>query len=188
MATIYDVEPNVLIEKASEELKKKEEMKPPVWASFVKTGIHKQRPPIEKDWWYTRAASILRKVYRLGPIGTSKLKTHYGGKKNRGVRKEQTFPASGNIIRKILQQLEKAELISKVEKGQFKGRKISPKGRSFLDNVATKIYGVEKKRSAPTKSKKIKPEVKKVIEKPVKKPELKKPEQKTVEVKKDGKS
>tara|TARA_Y100000310_G_C20317433_1_gene639104 strand:- start:10 stop:537 length:528 start_codon:yes stop_codon:yes gene_type:complete len=175
MATVYDVEPNVLIEKASEELKKNDEIKPPEWAAFVKTGISRQRPPVEKDWWYTRAAAVLRKVYRLGPIGTSKLRTHYGGKKNRGAKKEHTYPASGNIIRKILQQLEKAELISKVEKGQFRGRKISPKGRSFLDKVATKINGVQtqKKSPAPVKAKK-------VVEK--------KPEQKTVEVKKDGKS
>ena len=56
MATIYDKDTNELIAKASEELKKV--IKAPEWAQFVKTGVHKERPPVEKDWFYKRAAAI----------------------------------------------------------------------------------------------------------------------------------
>src|SRR3989344_4234133 len=79
MATIYDVNPNKLISKAAEELKKLESIKPPVWAPFVKTGVHKERVPVEKDFWYKRSASVLRKVYILGPVGVNKLRVKYGG-------------------------------------------------------------------------------------------------------------
>ena len=81
MATIYDTNPNALINKAAEELKK--QIKEPEWAKFVKTGVAKDRPPAETDWWYKRAASILRSVYLKGPIGTNKLRHKYSSKKNR---------------------------------------------------------------------------------------------------------
>lgn len=145
MPTMYDVEPQELITKAAEELKKIPEIKPPEWAPFVKTGMHKERPPVKNDWWYVRTASILRAVYRLGPVGVSKLRTKYGGKKNRGVKKEHFFKGSGNILRKSLQQLEKAGLVKFAEKGVHKGRVITPKGKSFLDKVAIQIHGLKPK-------------------------------------------
>jgi len=141
MTTMYDVDSQELILKAAEELKKISEIKAPAWATFVKTGMHKQRSPVAHDWWYVRAASVLRTIYRLGPIGTSKLRTKYGGKKNRGVKKEHFYKGSGSIIRKSLQQLEKAGFIKFAEKGVHKGRVVTPKGRSFLDKIAAQIKG-----------------------------------------------
>lgn len=143
MPTIYDVDAQELIAKTAEELKKVPEIKAPVWAVFVKTGMHKQRPPVKSDWWYIRTASVLRTIYRLGPIGVSKLRTKYGGKKNRGVKKEHFFKGSGSILRKSLQQLEKAGFVKFAEKGVHKGRIITPKGRSFLDKIATHIHGAK---------------------------------------------
>ena len=114
MGTIYNSDPSELIEKTAEELKKVESIKPPVWAPFVKTGVHKERPPVKSDWWYMRAASILRQIYRFGPIGVSKLRVKYGGKKNRGYKPEHFYKGSGNIIRKIIQQLEKEDFVKKI--------------------------------------------------------------------------
>lgn len=139
MANIYDVDTNQLIENAAEELKKLG-FKKPIWSDFVKTGVHKEKPPINPDWWYFRLAAVLRSVYRMGPIGTSKLRTKYGGKKNRGHRPEKTFKGSGSIIRKALQQLEESGFVQKNEKGVHKGRIITPKGKSFLDKIAVKMY------------------------------------------------
>jgi len=155
MATIYDVDASELIKKAASDLKKIDSIKEPNWAKFVKTSAGRERPPAENDWWFTRAASILRKVYVLGPIGVNKLKIKYGGKKNRGHKPEKFYPGSGNIIRKILQQLEKAELIKYAEKGVHKGRVITPKGKKFLDKIANEIVGIkpakEKKEKKPAK-------------------------------------
>ncbi|MEK6951633.1 MAG: 30S ribosomal protein S19e [Nanoarchaeota archaeon] len=139
MANVFDVKADELIEKAAEELKKMEFMKMPEWAKFVKTSTARERPPIKPDWWYTRAASILRKLYILDkPIGTNKLKSYYGGRKNRGHKPEKMYKGSGKIIRLILQQLEKAEFIKKTEKGVHKGRIITKKGKSFLDKLINK--------------------------------------------------
>lgn len=137
MGKLYDVDASELIKKASLELKKSKEVKMPAWAQFVKTGVHKERPPLNSElWWYMRAASILRKVYMLGPIGVSKLRRKYGGKRNRGHKPEHTYKGSGKIIRTILQQLEKEGFVKQVEKGVHKGKTITPKGKSFLDKLA----------------------------------------------------
>lgn len=136
MSTVYETNPTELILKAAEELKKVPEIKAPSWAPFVKTGMHKQRPPVNGDWWFVRTASVLRKVYTSGPIGTAKLRTKYGGKKNRGVKKEHFYKGSGSILRKSLQQLELAGFVKHGQKGIRKGRIITPKGKSFLDKIA----------------------------------------------------
>lgn len=134
MATIYDENPNKLIEKASVELKKV--IKAPDWSIFVKTGVSKERPPEDPDWWYKRAASVLRSVYMKGPIGTNKLRTKYGSKKNRGNKPEKFFKGSGKILRTVLQQLESSGLVVQQQKGVHKGRVITPKGKSFLDKLS----------------------------------------------------
>lgn len=139
MASFYDVDTQELIEQVSVELKKIVIIKPPVWSWFVKTGASRERPPARDDWWHIRSASVLRYVAMKGPIGVQKLRVKYGGKKNRGYKKEHFFKSSGNILRKILQQLEKSELIKQDTRGTHKGRVITAKGKSLLDKTASKI-------------------------------------------------
>ncbi len=136
MATIYEANTQELIKKAADALKEK--IKAPDWSMYVKTGVSRERPPAERDWWYMRAASILRKIYLLGPIGTNKLRVKYSSRKNRGYTPEKTFRGSGKIIRVILQQLESIGFIKKEEKNIKKGRIITPQGKSFLDKLAKK--------------------------------------------------
>ncbi len=139
MTTIYDVDTNDLIEKAAKQLKAEKLVAPVEWAKFVKTGVHKERPPVDADWWYIRSAAILRTVYKQGPIGVSKLRTKYGGKQNTGYKPEHHYKGSGSIARKILQQLEKSGLIKQDQRGVHKGRVVTPKGKSLLDKVAAQI-------------------------------------------------
>ncbi|MBU0929850.1 MAG: 30S ribosomal protein S19e [Nanoarchaeota archaeon] len=137
MVNIYNKDASEIIIKAAEELKKVEEIKAPEWAKYCKTGVSKERPPEDKDWWYKRTASMLRKLYlSKGPIGVSKLKRKYGGKKNRGHKPDRFYSGSSNITRKVLQQLEKAGFAKKAEVGVHKGRIITGKGKSFLDKLA----------------------------------------------------
>jgi small subunit ribosomal protein S19e len=134
-----DVDPKKFIEVCKEELKKIEAIKPPNWAKFVKTGISRKFPPQQEDWWYTRAASILRRIYLDGPVGTQRLRTYYGGRKDRGHKPERFRKASGNIIRKCLQQLEKAGLIQKSQNTKRKGRIISENGKKFIHKIILKV-------------------------------------------------
>ncbi len=158
------VSPEKTLNEASKELKNA--IQAPDWASFAKTGTHKQRPPQQEDWWYMRAASVLRAVEMLGPVGVSKLRTKYGGRKNRGAKPERFKKGSGNVLRKILQQLEKAELLRMESKSVHKGRVVTAKGKALLNNSHTKALAVEPKEVAPKVEK---PAVKAVA--PVKKEE-----------------
>ena len=180
MATIYDVDPSELIKKAASSLKNIDSIKEPAWAMFVKTGASKERPPVDRGWWYARTASVLRKIYILGPIGVNKLRKKYGGKKNMGHKPERFYLGSGNILRKILQQLEKAELVKYAEKGVHKGRVITPKGKKFLDKIATEMTGVVKpKREVKAKEKKVKKEEKQQVpDKAAEETEIKKDQEK----------
>lgn len=173
MATTYDVDPEELIKKAAEELKKISEIKPPVWASYAKTGRHKERPPVKEDWWYTRAAAVLRCIYRVGPIGVSKLRAKYGGKRRRGYAPPHFYKGSGSIVRKVLQQLEKAGFLQQAVKGVHKGRIVTPKGKSFLDKIATQLAGKARKDIIEEK----KPEEKKEKNKEAKEEKLPTPEE-----------
>ncbi|WP_456326493.1 30S ribosomal protein S19e [Palaeococcus sp. (in: euryarchaeotes)] len=136
MATVYDVPGDLLVERVAQKLKEVEAIKPPEWAPFVKTGIHKERLPEQDDWWYYRVASIFRKIYIDGPVGIERLRTWYGGRKNRGHAPEHFYKASGSIIRKALQQLEGAGFIKKIP---GEGRIATPEGQRFLDKVATEL-------------------------------------------------
>ena len=139
MRRFFDVNQTKLIEKTAIELEKNEKIHPLPWATFVRTGVNRERPPVNEKWWYIRAAAILRKILIHGPLGTEKLRTNYGGKKNRGHKPEKFFKSSGNLIRKMLQQLESAKLIKKNDKGVHKGRVITKEGKELLDKVANEI-------------------------------------------------
>lgn len=135
MISVKEAPAEKLVNKLKEELKTFKEISPPEWMGFVKSGTHRERPPLQEDFWYIRAASILRRIYIDGPVGVERLRSYYGGRKRRGHKPAHFKKASGNIIRKILQQLEKAELIKKVAKG----RKISSKGQKLLDKIAHEV-------------------------------------------------
>lgn len=150
---MYETDQSKLVRALAAELKRQHVVVPPDWASFAKTGNHRQRPPADEDWWYIRAAAVLRTVYMLGPIGTQKLRVRYGGRKNRGVAPDKFSPAGGNHLRKILQQLESAKLLKQEVKNTHKGRVITPLGRKLIHAVAGVIKAQEataKKATATT--------------------------------------
>jgi len=138
MTTVYDVEAGALVKAASEELKTK--IKAPEWSPFVKTGVAKERPPEDPNWWYVRVASILRKFYVKGPAGISRLRVEYRDKKRRGVKPEESRKASGKVIRLAVQQLEGIGFLKKAKDNG--GREITPVGVKFLDNIAHKVKTV----------------------------------------------
>ena len=135
MTTVYDVPAEKLISRVAAELKEKPEITAPEWAAFAKTGAHKGMPPEDSDWWYTRAAAVLRRVYLDGPVGVERMRSAYGGSKNRGSKPNKTVKGSGSVLRKAVQQLEKAGYIAQ----QKSGRVVTPAGASFLDGVAYSI-------------------------------------------------
>jgi len=137
MVNVVEIEAAKFLAALAAELKKMPEFEMPTWAAFVKTGINKKRPPIG-EWWYIRAASILRQLYIHPVVGVGRLRTKYGGRQDRGMKPARFKKAAGKNIRVILQQAEKAGLVEKV-KGKKAGRQLTRKGREFLEKIASQI-------------------------------------------------
>lgn len=138
MTTLYDVPADDLLEAVAAELA--DRIEEPAWASFVKSGQAAELPPVQDDFWYVRAASLLRKVAIDGPIGVEQLSTEYGdavGGSNR-YRSAPSHRVDGSkkIIRVLLQELETEDL---VETAEGEGRRITAEGRSFLDDLAGQV-------------------------------------------------
>lgn len=133
MTTVFDVPPALLIPEVAKRLQDVKQIEAPEWAPFVKTGIHVEKPPVQEDWWHTRLAAVLRKVYTDGPVGTETLRAHFGGFRDRGSRPNRAVKGSGAIARTALQQLEAAGLVQTV---QAQGRVVTSQGRALLDNAA----------------------------------------------------
>jgi small subunit ribosomal protein S19e len=136
MTTVTDVPATELISNVAAKLAEMKDIEPPDWAAFAKAGVHKEKAPGPRDWWYTRTASILRKVSIKAPIGVSKMGGLYGGPADRGSKPNAARKGSRSIIRKALMQLEAAGLV-KTEKGR--GRELTPAGQKLLDRSAHEV-------------------------------------------------
>jgi small subunit ribosomal protein S19e len=138
MVTLYDVPADELIDELSTRLE--DRIDAPEWSNYTKTGVSKELPPQQDDFWSVRAASLLRKVAVDGPVGVDRLSTAYGDH-NQGSTRYRVAAAhaeagSKKIIRTILQQLEDEDLVSTA---QGEGRVVTPAGQSLLDEVAADV-------------------------------------------------
>ncbi|MCX8208262.1 MAG: 30S ribosomal protein S19e [Sulfolobales archaeon] len=136
--TVGEVPADALIRRLSEYLKENvKEIRPPSWVSIVKLGVHKEGTPEDLDWWYVRAASILRKLaVSSEPIGVGTFSVIYGGSKRRGSAPPHFRRAARSNLRKILQQLERAGLVARTPRG----RVLTPKGQSLVSSIVFKVY------------------------------------------------
>jgi len=135
MVNVRDVPAEKLIGALAERLKRIPEVEAPQWAQYVKTGSHAERPPQLPDWWHTRAASLLRKLYVHGPVGLGDLERAYGGSKAVAYFPKHRRDAGGSSIRKILKQLEQSELVAKTPKGRI----LTSKGTAMLDKLSKQL-------------------------------------------------
>jgi len=140
MNPVYELDTQEYNTKLAEALKKIPEFKEPEWVGFVKSGPAKERPIEDPDFWYKRAASILRQIYKKKIVGVNRLRTKYGSKKDRGFRPEKFQKAGGKIIRTILQQTDKAgftEIAQDIKGVREKkpGRQLTQKGKEFMEAV-----------------------------------------------------
>jgi len=136
MTTVYDVPAEPLITRLAAELRANPALAPPEWAVFVKTGTHREKGPTSPAWWHTRTAAILRRVYLNGPIGTDRLAAWFGGKTDRGSKPFRAASGSRAIARTAVKQLEAANLL---QRAKNRGRVVTPKGRSLLDNLSHQV-------------------------------------------------
>lgn len=137
---MYELDAGEYNLKLAEALKNIPEFKNPEWVEYVKSGPAKDRPIDEPNFWYKRAASILRQIYKKKILGVNRLRTKYGSKKNRGYAPDEFRKSGGKIIRTILQQSDQAgftEIIKSVKgvRTRRPGRQLTEKGKKFLEEI-----------------------------------------------------
>ena len=140
MTSVYEMDAQEYNLKLAEALKKIPEFEEPEWAQFVKSSPSKERPIDDADFWYKRAASILRQVYKKKIVGVNRLKTKYGSRKNRGFKPERFRRAGGKIIRTILQQADASgftDIAKDIRSVRSKrpGRQLTEKGKLFVEGI-----------------------------------------------------
>ena len=114
MTTLYDIPAELLNPALAARLAAEKAVETPEWAEFVKTGVSRERPPSQDNWWFLRSAALMRKIAREGPIGVTQLSQAYGGRKDNGAAPNTPGVASRHIIRTALQQLEASGLVEQV--------------------------------------------------------------------------
>ncbi len=132
----------MLIEGLVDHLSTLDIISPPEWATFVKTGTHRERPPDQNNWWTIRAAAILRKVAFKGPIGVNHMAQEFGGPRDRGVKPNRAAAGSRSIARTILQQLtESGMIISKHNTAGTVnlGKILTPSGHKLINEIAHSV-------------------------------------------------
>ena len=115
MTNVFDVPAKEFIDEIAKKLETDSNIQTPEANIYSRTGVSKENPPTQDNWWYLRCASIMRKIYANNAIGVEHLKAEYGGKRNRGSKPHKARSGSGTIVRRALQQLEKAGYDTKIK-------------------------------------------------------------------------
>jgi small subunit ribosomal protein S19e len=140
--TLLDVPANKFINQVASFLKEKNIIKIPKYAPLVKTSRANDCEPIDPDYFYYKAAAIIRKLYltKSKNIGVGSLRVMFSKKERRGSQPPKTFRAGGKIIREIVIQLKNADYVKNYERKEDEtnsGLYLTKKGRSELDKIAS---------------------------------------------------
>jgi small subunit ribosomal protein S19e len=138
---IYEVCPDALNKALAEYLRSSELLVPPKNVDIIKTGHGKEMPPMDEDWFYKRAASVVRKLCIntikgcTSGVSVPRLSVSYGNIKNRGCRPSKNVRGSKGYLRKILQDLEKCDWVVKAEKG----RKLTNEAMGIIAQLVERV-------------------------------------------------
>jgi len=149
-ATVKDVPAQIYVQAFAQHLKKSNKLELPDWHDIVKTGNYKELCPQDPDWYYIRAASIMRHLYLRPGTGIGAFTKVYGGRgrKTRSTRRPHFFRGAGGLVRHILKQLAELEFVA--ERKDRKGRFLTKTGQSELDTIASQVLATKSTATAAT--------------------------------------
>uniref|UniRef100_S4R7M9 Small ribosomal subunit protein eS19 n=1 Tax=Petromyzon marinus TaxID=7757 RepID=S4R7M9_PETMA len=134
--TVKDVNQQEFVKALAAFLKKSGKLKKPDWVDTVKLAKHKELAPYDGDWYYVRAASVVRHLYLRGGVGVGAMTKIYGGRQRNGTKPSHFSRGSKNVARKVLQSLESLKMVEKDPTG---GRRLTPTGQRDLDRIAGQV-------------------------------------------------
>ena len=135
-ATIKDVKTFRWIKVMANHLKQEGKLFVPNCAEFIKTSHGRERAPQNPDWYYMRAAAVLRRIYIRPGVGLGGLAKKFANKKNRGSQPEITTKAAKGPLHWACKSLEGLKLVGK---GKESGRVLTSAGRKRCDTIASNV-------------------------------------------------
>eukprot|EP01002_Notosolenus_urceolatus_P009555 NODE_3519_length_917_cov_621.017281_g2926_i0.p1 GENE.NODE_3519_length_917_cov_621.017281_g2926_i0~~NODE_3519_length_917_cov_621.017281_g2926_i0.p1 ORF type:complete len:164 (+),score=61.79 NODE_3519_length_917_cov_621.017281_g2926_i0:113-604(+) len=145
---VKDIESDAFVQAFADHLKRQGKIEVPDWAELVKTSRAKEMAPIDKDWFYTRCASIARRLYLRPGVGVNGFRKAYSQSNyHSGVCPSHHTLAAGGNIRQALRALEQLGMVEAATNGDGSaatGRQISSKGQRELDRIAQTVYNQQK--------------------------------------------
>merc|ERR1739845_292572 len=153
--TLKDVPAGDFIAAYADFLKKSNKIELPSWVDLVKTGHYHELAPYSDDWFYTRAAAIMRKLYVKPTVGVGRLANKFGGKERNGSARKHHAKDSKAVIRACMKALEKAKLLIRYndpKRNDFaedtrpdsdvklNRRVVSDEGKKTINDVAKDVY------------------------------------------------
>ena len=135
-ATIRDVRAVRWIKVMAKHLKAEGKLFVPNCAEYIKTSHGRERAPANPDWYYIRAAAVLRRIYLRPGVGLGGLAKVFANKKNRGSQPEITCPAARGPLHWVCKSLEGLKLVAK---GKESGRVLTQTGRKRCDTIASNV-------------------------------------------------
>merc|ERR1719336_1124136 len=133
--TVKSVPPHLFTIALADHFKKSGKFELPDWHDLIKTAPFKEMPPMDPDWYYTRCASVARRVYLHGGLGVGGFSRVFGGRNRRGSKKPHWARASKGLIRHMLAALQEADIVAKRKKGRW----ITQNGQRELDIIAGQV-------------------------------------------------
>ncbi|KRH92060.1 40S ribosomal protein S19 [Pseudoloma neurophilia] len=155
---VYTVDPVSLITCINSHLSNNDLLTRPKYFNILKTSVGKQNAPIQNDWLYTRAASLLRKIAcfsykksdnnyknllskktkskdRSDYFNIMTILSTYGCKKDRGTRPGKKVRCNKTHIISILEDFKKLNWIKKTTDGHFL---LTEAGLEFINEMVGK--------------------------------------------------
>jgi len=136
MSSVKDVNQQKFVVAFAEFLKKSGKMTVPEWAELIKLARFNEQGPVDRDWFYVRAASVARHLYIRAPAGVNSFTKIYGARKSNGSAPSHFARGSQSVSRRILQALESMALVEKHPDG---GRRLTPQGRRDMDRISAQL-------------------------------------------------
>jgi small subunit ribosomal protein S19e len=135
-ATLRDVSANKWVRTMAAHLKQSGKLFVPNCTELTKNSHGNERAPQNPDWYYYRAAAVLRRIYLRPGTGYGGLGKAFAVLKNNGSRPEKTIKAARGMLHWVCRSLEGLKL---VQKGKQSGRVLTRDGRRKCDAIAFNV-------------------------------------------------
>jgi small subunit ribosomal protein S19e len=134
--SVKDVDSATFVRALAAHLKRSGKMVVPAYCDHIKTSTARELGPDNVDWFYIRAAAIARRLYVRRGMGVGAFRRVFGTSKRKNMLRSHHADACGGIIRYILKEFEKLELVAKSRDG---GRMMTASGQRVLDRIANQL-------------------------------------------------